>query len=350
MDELLPVANLLVRPLTVQLFDVSARRIRLLLESGRLLPRRGRLTSREADHLHEVWKAEWAVGHFAVLLGAAEPDSLAHLVARDSEMLETGMFDLMVGGLWPTTARALWLTARVPWRDRVPLAAGAEAYAATFPEGTARVWALAFFGTRVGAARPDVLAALERIAALGTEGAPPAVHATALAAILMGLGYGVDFPKGTRSRVASNEDRVETDLTFWRLGQPPGTPVPATGSEKGDRLACQTREGRALVRRTRSAWVNRPEFAFRNDHISTHLPFAMGWLARAAPRDLYQPERDLEATARPWHPDLAWPWLEALASVRRLTRTPVRREEPKVSRNAPCPCGSGLEHKRCCGA
>jgi outer membrane biosynthesis protein TonB len=27
---------------------------------------------------------------------------------------------------------------------------------------------------------------------------------------------------------------------------------------------------------------------------------------------------------------------------------PARRETPKISRNHPCPCGSGLKHKRCC--
>jgi SEC-C motif-containing protein len=28
----------------------------------------------------------------------------------------------------------------------------------------------------------------------------------------------------------------------------------------------------------------------------------------------------------------------------------VRRERPKVGRNAPCPCGSGKKYKRCCAA
>lgn len=28
---------------------------------------------------------------------------------------------------------------------------------------------------------------------------------------------------------------------------------------------------------------------------------------------------------------------------------PYRREEPKVGRNEPCPCGSGKKHKKCCG-
>lgn len=29
--------------------------------------------------------------------------------------------------------------------------------------------------------------------------------------------------------------------------------------------------------------------------------------------------------------------------------TPVKREQPKVGRNDPCPCGSGKKYKKCCG-
>jgi len=28
---------------------------------------------------------------------------------------------------------------------------------------------------------------------------------------------------------------------------------------------------------------------------------------------------------------------------------PVRREQPKIGRNDPCPCGSGKKYKKCCG-
>ena len=31
------------------------------------------------------------------------------------------------------------------------------------------------------------------------------------------------------------------------------------------------------------------------------------------------------------------------------SQLPQRREQPKVSRNAPCPCGSGKKFKKCCG-
>ena len=30
--------------------------------------------------------------------------------------------------------------------------------------------------------------------------------------------------------------------------------------------------------------------------------------------------------------------------------TPIRRDQPKVGRNEPCPCGSGKKYKKCCGA
>jgi uncharacterized protein len=43
-----------------------------------------------------------------------------------------------------------------------------------------------------------------------------------------------------------------------------------------------------------------------------------------------------------WHPDHR-PRVDALA-------TPVKRDEPKVGRNDPCPCGSGKKWKKCCGA
>jgi len=29
--------------------------------------------------------------------------------------------------------------------------------------------------------------------------------------------------------------------------------------------------------------------------------------------------------------------------------TPIVREEPKIGRNDPCPCGSGKKYKKCCG-
>lgn len=40
-----------------------------------------------------------------------------------------------------------------------------------------------------------------------------------------------------------------------------------------------------------------------------------------------------------------WKFVDA----RPLKTGPIRREEPKIGRNDPCPCGSGKKHKKCCG-
>ena len=32
-----------------------------------------------------------------------------------------------------------------------------------------------------------------------------------------------------------------------------------------------------------------------------------------------------------------------------IPTTPVKRASPKIGRNDPCPCGSGLKYKKCCG-
>jgi preprotein translocase subunit SecA len=38
------------------------------------------------------------------------------------------------------------------------------------------------------------------------------------------------------------------------------------------------------------------------------------------------------------------------ADGERKQQQPVKRAEDKVGRNAPCPCGSGLKYKKCCGS
>lgn len=38
------------------------------------------------------------------------------------------------------------------------------------------------------------------------------------------------------------------------------------------------------------------------------------------------------------------------APLRKSAVTTVQREEPKLGRNDPCPCGSGKKYKKCCGA
>ena len=40
---------------------------------------------------------------------------------------------------------------------------------------------------------------------------------------------------------------------------------------------------------------------------------------------------------------------EALPEQEVPVQITYRREEPKIGRNDPCPCGSGKKYKNCCG-
>jgi preprotein translocase subunit SecA len=41
--------------------------------------------------------------------------------------------------------------------------------------------------------------------------------------------------------------------------------------------------------------------------------------------------------------------VENIEEVEHTPLEPITREEPKVGRNDPCPCGSGLKYKKCHG-
>jgi len=56
-------------------------------------------------------------------------------------------------------------------------------------------------------------------------------------------------------------------------------------------------------------------------------------------------KRSLHEKARFQKKDGAWYYVEG--EIQRPA--PFRREEPKVGRNDPCPCGSGKKFKKCCG-
>jgi hypothetical protein len=68
-----------------------------------------------------------------------------------------------------------------------------------------------------------------------------------------------------------------------------------------------------------------------------------------APERFYLPRSSLNELQEPWVPDHTWKMLDPMTRATG-SRQPARREAPKLSRNALCPCGSGKKHKRCCGA
>lgn len=77
------------------------------------------------------------------------------------------------------------------------------------------------------------------------------------------------------------------------------------------------------------------------DVLGVPLPDAARW--RAEREELY---REQERRASAWD---AVDEPEAAGEPGFVAMQPIRRTEPKVGRNDPCPCGSGKKFKKCCG-
>ena len=127
-------------------------------------------------------------------------------------------------------------------------------------------------------------------------------------------GYGqrnplVEYKRESFSMFEAMKERIEDDIVryLWRLR-------PATPDDVGRRRAAAP-----AIRQATPATLNDPAAA----------PALVGAGVAAGGRSAPRP-------ARTGGDDAA-------------VRT-VRREMPKVGRNAPCPCGSGKKYKKCCGA
>jgi hypothetical protein len=82
-------------------------------------------------------------------------------------------------------------------------------------------------------------------------------------------------------------------------------------------------------------------------HFLSSLSLAAA-VAELPPETFYLPRESHAQCYRPWEPGHTWTILEPMTRTV-ASRGPVRRQQPKIGRNAPCPCGSSKKYKRCCG-
>ncbi len=75
-----------------------------------------------------------------------------------------------------------------------------------------------------------------------------------------------------------------------------------------------------------------------NDEIG-EVSFEARYLLRGSPRSVREDALFRKVDGR-------WYYADGVVHGRET----VRRTEPKVGRNDPCPCGSGKKYKKCCGA
>ena len=79
-------------------------------------------------------------------------------------------------------------------------------------------------------------------------------------------------------------------------------------------------------------------------HLITDVVKEMEWWA------CFKKQPRPKGSRAPSSPPLSsWPAPPVSASDSPGPQIPIRRAQPKVGRNDPCPCGSGKKYKRCCG-
>jgi hypothetical protein len=77
---------------------------------------------------------------------------------------------------------------------------------------------------------------------------------------------------------------------------------------------------------------------------------AMPWIVRAGPADLFLPRARVTVIPETGLADVAAMVVPFARETGLQRQKPVRRHNPSIGRNDPCPCGSGRKLKRCCGA
>ena len=70
------------------------------------------------------------------------------------------------------------------------------------------------------------------------------------------------------------------------------------------------------------------------------------WLALASTADSPRLFDMIWYCKEPWRPE---PELERLATAVLGSGRPMTPDGQRIGRNAPCPCGSGVKFKKCCG-
>ena len=84
----------------------------------------------------------------------------------------------------------------------------------------------------------------------------------------------------------------------------------------------------------------------RIDTFTIRSLFNLQVVAEQAPEQLQQRRR-----SRPTSMTFTGPNQGAAAAGEEAARTKtITRDQPKIGRNEPCPCGSGKKYKKCCGA
>lgn len=274
-----------------------------------------RVRGPDLARVREAWGATHAVGHLSLLLG--HRGDLLHLLPEFFSRAELSWsWTAFKTNHAPVARQGLWLAAQ------------------SGPAG------LDHFRRRLGAAESS-LEALDAAMAMAVIALAHAEVRPAVEAELAGWARAAK-PEDARRVGPAAGNALQLFRVVEQLGGA-GAPIDV------DALPLSASARAALgpeLAVTAALAAQRPVADERSNHFAAFLLSAVA-LPRAKPEDFFFPRAALRPEALAFDPQ--WP----LASYRALRSifpaAPSHRERRQARPNEPCPCGSGLKFKRCCG-
>jgi hypothetical protein len=278
------------------------------------------------------WSSFWAIGHFSVLTALSGPELITHLPEelRTRFMTTSFSWGCVRQGVSALAMRGVWASARLgkellAGHKRMQREAASELTMIDSGMG------LLAFGSRHARLRAETRKALESGPGISDDNA---------------LGKLLHAFSQMLVAIAEEDDLRPEELLEAQVRLGAGVAVlTCQGLPPGDHVYTQREDVPRDVALTFLANMEVPFIGVDGvDKFLTATFTAVPWVARASAEELYLPTEVIRSIRRPWTPDDTVALLELQS--RHYQRKPPPK--PQVSRQGPCPCGSGKKYKRCC--
>ncbi|UQA56643.1 YecA family protein [Polyangium aurulentum] len=301
------------------------------------LRRTDRLDKRFDESLHAYWCTAWAIGHLSVLTAMDGRVAFDRFPAEVMDRLAEYPYS------WPAVRqqvvgiaiRGLWGAARMG-KMFLPIYKRECAEATSIPELVNGVFGLGAIGMRHARVRAEAQKALTP-AKEGKDAATPEPYQAVRAAVASVLTIDPGEPA---LRQAHTRLGAKLAVVYGK-NAPEGSPY---------RFVREADVPPDIA----DAMLAFDMTGFRaHPQVLSGLLTSLSWLARAEAEELYFTADHLAAWRISWDPGYTTSLLleerDAMDRARAASRARKAEKSPPA-RNAPCPCGSGKKHKRCCGA
>ena len=298
-----------------------------LSNQGPLLRTRRSRRAQDEEALHVYWNLLHAAGHMA-LLGAITADREQYVALTDQYAGSRAAFSYPLTGTGVVTfiLKGAWAAARLG-KMMLPAYKRALVEDVSFFELLDTLFALLAIGIRSKGTRAEIAKAL--------RAAPDTARTPQAKKLREAMGREVQLSCEVTAQMleAPAEDMEESLRSIGESYFDPGTDI------DGDPQRAELCRTLPLMSRTDGITDGKKLL------LSLTLIAAS---ARGAPEQFYLPVELAQVLHQPWTPADTWMVLDPLLKTEAAGRKPAPGAAP-ISRQGPCPCGSGKKYKRCCG-